>query len=81
MTGCLMSLERDLESNPSLAWARGGSLEELRQQLLSAHNYLMSGSPSLFGYLYQQQVLRNRELKERLETYETKREHNSPSRR
>lgn len=63
----LKKLTRDWAEDPSLRHCAFDRVEELAAHLVKSHRYLMSPDGGPFGYLYQQQVLRVRELTRELQ--------------
>lgn len=57
----LAKLKQDWQSDPCLGIAAFDTVEELSEQLLKTHRFLMSDQAGLVGYLYQQQTRRLRE--------------------
>ena len=54
-------LGRDWKTEPTLRIAAFENVEDLAQQLLQTHKWLMGDGSGLVGYLYQQQVKRLKE--------------------
>lgn len=59
-------LERDWRTDPRLTDASYDDVAELADFLRRSHEYLMGEGSGPLGYLYRLQVMRVRELKEKL---------------
>lgn len=59
-------LQADWENDTNLSYLACDSVEDLAAHLRKCHKTLMSGRGGPYGYLYQQQVKKNRQLKEEL---------------
>jgi|WetSurMetagenome_2_1015567.scaffolds.fasta_scaffold898303_2 hypothetical protein len=64
----LSKLASDRRTDPSLRDCAEDTVEDLAKRLVKVHQYLMSSDSGPLGYLYQQQVRINRELKEQLKS-------------
>jgi len=62
----LFRLSRDWRTDPALRECADDTVEDLAKRLVKIHQYLMSSDSGPLGYLYQQQVRINKELKEKL---------------
>ncbi len=60
----LVRLAHDWKTVPALRECGDDSVDDLARRLVKIHEYLMSDDSGPLGYLYQQQVRVNRDLKE-----------------
>jgi hypothetical protein len=58
----LEKLARDWDKDPTLNRIAFETVEELAEHLVKVHKFLMGPESGPFGYLYQKQVVRVREL-------------------
>ena len=64
-------LKEDWANDPTLKYLACDTVEELAAHLLRCHKTLTGPKGGPYGYLYQQQIKRNRELKNELSKYKT----------